>query len=230
MTLLGAEALHADPTLVCEFCGGRESLPRDAVEQHRHLRLRLLQVRRARDLAEAPIATFQAVRQGWAIALVALVPLAGWQWWQLFAATAAPPQVVGFAVLSGAAMVGVMCGYIGMHRAFARWVKPLLRARPPVKHGLAARCRSCGGTLPAVRAPSVTCTYCGAANLLDPALARDASALLDAERAEHERRVRGDAADHSAPYAAPSRAFVRWGLIGAAIAATAGTIVVCFGS
>jgi len=224
MTPSEAAPLHADPRLRCSFCGREEPMPHDAAERHRHLRLRLLQVRRARELAEAPIETQRTLRAAWGFGLAALIPLAGWQWYHAFQGQA-PTQTVVFAMLSGAAMVGIATGYVGMARTFARWVAPILRARPPHAQGLAARCRSCGAPIPAIRAPSVTCAHCGATNLLDLALTRDASELLAAERAEHERRAMGGLGADPNAYRAPAVAFRRWGLIGASVALIVGALV-----
>lgn len=225
MTPLEVKTLHGSPTLSCSYCGKTEELPGDQSAQHRHLRLRLLQLRRARDLLEAPLKSFAMIRQSWAFALVIFIPLGGWQAWQATQG-GVPAQSAIFALLSASATFGVITGYVGMHRAFSALIRPLLLARPPLEQGLSARCRGCGGELPPVRAPHVECQFCGANNFLDASLARGASELLAAEREAYERRARGDAPAQSTPWAEPSRAFYRWGAAGAAGAFVVGLTVV----
>lgn len=218
--------LHGDPTLTCRFCARTESMPADAAAQARYLRMRLMQVRRAREALEAPLRTFEVVRQSWAIALVFLVAIGGWQFWQAFSAAATVPiESTVFGVAGGAAVVGVVFGYLGMHRAFRRLVRPRLQARPPVEQGLAARCRSCGGDLPSVRAAQVVCGYCGASNFLDTSLANDVSQQLAGELAEYQRRAHaGQPADGSA-FQLPAKAFYRWAGAGAGATFVLGVVL-----
>ena len=105
---------------------------------------------------------------------------------------------------------GLVAGWLAMSHAFAKHLRPLVRARAPRAVGLAARCRCCGADLPPVRAPEVTCRYCAAVNFLDPILASRTSDLLRAEAAEYDRRVRGWMQD-PAVFEAPSRAFYTYG-------------------
>jgi hypothetical protein len=64
-----------------------------------------------------------------------------------------------------------------------------------------------------VRAPEVTCGYCGASNFLDSALSAQASALLAQEAAGYQQRILPWASDPSV-YLAPSRAFYRYAALG----------------
>jgi len=212
--------LHQDPELACRYCGRREALPKDAAQLHRHVRLRLLQLTQAREATEAPLRTFKMMNHSWpqAIGLVAL--MAAYQAWSLGThwsnlGKLEPSQaVVGFVPL--AAMFGMVSGWLGMRRVFSRQLVPLLRARPPHAPGLAARCRTCGGNLPPVRAPQVSCSYCGASNLLDAALTANAAALLQQEAQEYQNRLKPWARDATL-YQAPMRAFYLYGAAGALI-------------
>ena len=130
-----------------------------------------------------------------------------------------------YAVLPLSFSVGMLSGWLGMRSVFAQKLKPLLRARPPQEPGLAARCRNCGGDLPAVRAPEVSCGYCGASNFLDEALTAQAGALLAREAEQYQQRVLPWASD-SALYLAPSRAFYRYAALGAGVSLLAALAVV----
>ena len=219
MTKPETVGLHADPTLTCRYCGRSETMPADAAAQDRFLRLRLTQVRRAREAIEAPLKTFEMVRQSWSMALVVFVLIGGWQMWQAFSvAGKVPLESTLFAILGASGVLGVLFGYAGMIRAFRRLVRPLLQARAPLEGGLSARCRSCGATLPPVRAAQAHCGFCGAANFLDAAQARDVGNLLAAEQAEYKRRAQGEQPADGSAYQQPARAFYRW--MGAGAGAT----------
>lgn len=219
--------LHTDAVLRCGYCGASESLPVDVAAQDRFLRLRLLQVRRAREGLEAPLRTFEMVRQSWAMGLFVFAIIGGWQLWQAFStAGKAPLQSTLFGVLGGSGVVGVIIGYFGMIRAFRVLVRPLLQARAPLQPGLAARCRSCGGELPTVRAAQALCGFCGANNFLDAAMAHDVSSLLTAEQSEYQRQATGGRPSNSAAYEQPAKAFYRWAAVGAAVTFVVGAALV----
>ena len=221
MALTQPPALHQNPELWCHFCGHREGLPADSAELHRHVRLRLLQLTRAREAAEAPLRTFKAMGDLWPIAILfsgALGAFQSWTFvssWQQYGRVDLAQAMMG--ALPLAVSFGMLSGWLGMKSAFARQLRPLLRARPPQQPGLAVRCRNCGGDLPSVRAPEVTCGYCGASNVLDATLTVNAAALLQAERQEYERRMLPWARD-PAVYLAPTRAFYRFGSLGGGVA------------
>lgn len=221
MALTEASSLHSNPELTCRYCGHRESLPADAAERHRHLRLRLLQLTRAREAGEAPLRSFRAMNESWPIAIAFTSAMGLWQaWgsiriWRANGITSVPQAV--FSALPLAVALGMLSGWLGMRHVFAKHLRPLMRARSPQHPGLSARCRHCGGELPALRAPEVTCGFCGAVNLLDAALTTQAAALLSKEVQEYHQRMRPWARD-PATYLAPSRAFYRYGAAGVALA------------
>jgi hypothetical protein len=221
MAVTQPAALHQNPELWCHHCGHREGLPASAAELHRHLRLRLLQLQRARESAEAPLQTFKAMNGVWPMAIAFSGLMGVYQSynflnsWQVLAKVDPAQAVFGAAPL--AVSFGMLCGWLGMRHTFAQQLKPLLRARPPQHAGLAARCRNCGGNLPLVRAPEVTCSFCNATNLLDASLTANAAALLAQEAQEYERRMRPWARDPNV-YLAPSRAFYRYAAVGAGVA------------
>ena len=218
--------LHGDPTLTCRFCGNTETMPSEAAAQERFLRLRLMQVRRSREALEAPLKSFEMVRQSWAMALVFFVVMGGWQLWKtLSVAGSAPIGSTLLGLLGASGVVGVVFGYFGMSRAFRVLVRPMLRGRPPAEPGLAARCRSCGGDLPHVRATQVQCGFCGANNFLDAALAHDVSHLLSSEQAEYQRRAHGGHPPDGSAYQQPAKSFYRWMAAGAAAAFVIGVVL-----
>lgn len=210
--------LHQDPELACPYCGRRETLPRDAAQLHRHLRLRLLQLSQAREAAEAPLRTFKLMNDSWPPAIAMVLVMAIYQAWSLSnnwrALGKLDPSQAILGLVPLAASIGMVSGWLGMRRVFSRRLRPILRARPPHAPGLAARCRNCGGNLPPVRAPQVLCSYCGAGNLLDAALTANAAALLQQEAREYQRRLQPWARD-AALYHAPVRAFYLYGAVGA---------------
>src|SRR5690606_11679436 len=138
-----AAGLHANPKLRCAYCRREEELPRDAAERHRHLRLRLMQVQRAREMHEAPLKTYQALKGSFVFGAGFAALFGAWQissWLSNLGATArlqqpglesAYLQSIVFAALGPALSVGMVAGYVGMSRAFKTAVLPLMRARPP---------------------------------------------------------------------------------------------------
>jgi len=220
MALTAAAALHQNPELFCRHCGQREALPADAAELHRHLRLRLMQLTRARETAEAPLRTYKTLNEYWLPSLGIGVVMGVVQTSNFVGAWRAYGQLEPVQLLFGALPLAVACGlvtgYLGMRRVFSQQMRPLLRARPPLSAGLAARCRNCGGDLPNVRAAEVVCNYCGASNLLDATLTANAAALLAAEAEAFAQHARPWARD-PAVYMGPARAFYRYAAIGAGV-------------
>jgi hypothetical protein len=227
--IIPATGLHGDPTLTCHYCGSTEVMPADLAAQDRFLRLRLMQVRRSREALEAPLRSFEMVRQSWALGLVFFVLMGGWQMWQAFCAVEkAPIQTTLFAVLGASCVVGVIFGYVGMSRAFRVLVRPLLQARAPEGRGLSARCRTCGGDLPDVRTAQIQCGYCGAHNFVDAALAHDIDNQLARERAAFQRRAQGEHPSDGSAYRQPAKSFYRWTVAGAVATFGVGMAIVLF--
>jgi hypothetical protein len=219
--------LHADATLTCRFCGRSETMPADAAAQDRYLRLRLMQVRRTREGMEAPLKAYDMMRQSWAFALVIFGVQGGWQLWNAFSTVGKVPiDSTVYGMLGAAGVVGAIVGNFGMMRAFRKLIRPLQQARPPATPGLAARCRSCGGDLPAVRSTHAICGFCGANNFLDNAMARDVNALLTAEQEEYKLRATGGKPADNTLYQRPARAFYVWGATGAAAVFVTGVLLV----
>jgi hypothetical protein len=230
MAVAEAQYLHQDPELCCQYCGRREKLPGDAAERHRYLRLRLLQVSQAREATEAPLRAFKAMNDAWVPALFLVGAMGIYQSWSFLQnwevlIKLAPEQAL-FGGVPLAVMFGMLCGWLGMRRAYAKKLRPLLRARPPQAPGLAARCRNCGGALPGVRAPQVICQHCNASNLLDDALTVNAAALLQQEAQAYQQQLLPWTRDADV-YQAPLRAFYLFGALGAvaALFAVAGLLL-----
>jgi hypothetical protein len=221
MIISAPQFLHQDPQLCCQYCGRREVLPNDAAERHRHLRLRLLQVSRAREAAEAPLQTFKMMNDAWVPSIVMMGGMGLYQSygflsnWRTLIALA--PQQAFFGGIPLAVAFGMLTGFLGMRHVYSQRLKPLLRARPAQAPGLALRCRNCGGDLPPVRAPQVVCQHCSASNLLDDSLTANAAALLEQEARAHHQRLAPWTRDANV-YRAPLRAFYLFGGIGAATA------------
>lgn len=221
MTIVAPQFLHQDPELCCQYCGRREVLPKDASERHRHLRLRLLQVSRAREATEAPLQTFKMMNDAWVPSLFFMGGLGLYQSYSFFSnwetLVKLAPEQAFFGGIPLAAAFGMFTGWLGMRHVYSQRLKPLLRARPPQSPGLALRCRNCGGDLPPVRAPQVTCQHCSASNLLDDSVTANAARLLEQEAQAHQQRLAPWTRDASV-YQEPIRAFYLFGGIGAAIA------------
>ncbi|HVY25987.1 MAG TPA: hypothetical protein VHB79_05520 [Polyangiaceae bacterium] len=221
MSVAEPHFLHQDPELCCQYCGRRETLPKDAAERHRHLRLRLLQVSRARESSEAPLQTLQQMTNAWVPSLLLMGAIGIYQSWNFISNWQSlikiAPEQAFFGGVPLAAACGMLSGWLGMRRVYTRRLIPLLRARPPQAPGLAVRCRNCGGDLPPVRAPQVTCQHCSATNLLDAGVTANAAALLQQEALAYQQQIKPWARDANV-YQAPLRAFYLFGAIGAVIA------------
>lgn len=212
MQIGAAAGLHAAPELACGYCGAREGLPADALARHQHLRLRLMQLKRAREGLEAPIKSYAAVKQAMLPGMVMALVLGGFQVFTQLQSNSGHATLLTLFPL--AAFVGLLVGWVAMLVTFRRLIAPLMRARPATQPGLCARCRSCGGNLPPVRAEKVTCRFCSADNLLDAKLSSDVSELLRRESEQYFARARGERPDPNA-YSRPARAFYVWGLAAA---------------
>jgi hypothetical protein len=209
MSLLPAPYLHSELTLACPYCGQKEGLPSDVSAQQRQLRLRLMQVQQAREATEAPLKVMETIRKHWLIALIPLVLISVSQLGQVATLSSAVPiQSAAMMVIFGSVGLGMVAGYVGMMRCFRRLVRPLLHARPPLQQGLQARCRTCGGELPAIREFEVNCGFCNTKNLLGQMMSADVNQMLTAERMEYQQRT--NKTWNSGVYALPMQTFYRW--------------------
>jgi hypothetical protein len=224
MQLVSGPYVNSSLGLYCGYCRQSEPLPPDAAERVRYLGWRLMQLGQARENDEAPLRTVAMLRRAWVPVLVLFFILTAFQVFRTLSTVQALQKVAPQAVQDAAwpiaiqlgMFAGYLMGYVGMARGYRRAVKPLLRARPPTAPGLAIRCRSCGGDLPNVNAPEVVCRYCGAPNQLDEELTTRAGELLQAEISAYQARA-AKVYSHDA-FQAPTKAFYRWGAVGAVAA------------
>jgi hypothetical protein len=127
------------------------------------------------------------------------------------------------ALFVAAFLVAVIVAPLLWGRArYRRLVRPLLGARPPFAPGLPARCRACGGDLPAPggRDVFVACRFCATSNLLTADLAARAG-RLDEEIALFQARAQGLQAHASGIGASMTRTFrivLAIGVVGLAVA------------
>ena len=217
--------LHGAVIARCGFCGNAETLPPDLAERIRFLRLRLLQLRNAADLAEAPARTVEQIRKTGGVyvpcvLLFGLVPLLSSstvRGAELAFDTAAKNPTLGALLtmvgdltpllIAPSILTGVAIGYVMMVRNFNRAVRPLLTARPPRSPNGRARCRTCGGELAVTPAPSVRCSYCQATNLLGRELTTQRAELLDREAKAYRERAQAFGRAVSEPFKGPAHSF-----------------------
>jgi hypothetical protein len=202
-------SLTGDVLVRCPMCAQAEALPREEAARVQALRARLVELRAARSAAEAPalaVAGLTArLRSGQVLGIAGLM-LAFWAPQNVAAigraiegargrpfasvAMAVAPDVAS-ALVVPAVVIGMACGYAWMLVFFRAAVRPTLLARAPRSAGHPARCRGCGGELPASTGASVPCGFCGATNFLGPELAASREALLAAEAAEQRALAQG---------------------------------------
>jgi hypothetical protein len=222
-------ALHGPVQLACPYCRAVETLPADPAQRVMALRTRLAQIRWAQEAADGPALAASRIMESrtWLPGLLIAVVVLGSTAYnavgsiQAAAASNAPPdvraEVLGTVVLWPAISLGVVAGaLLGWFVALRRYresVRPELMARPPAQAGQPARCRRCGGTLPAVSTAFVTCAYCAAQNLVTPEIARDRLALLEREARTYQERAAGV----TARAVAASQNFQRFYYIGGGI-------------
>jgi uncharacterized Zn-finger protein len=193
--------------LTCPYCGEQDRLPEDQQQRVAELRRRLNQARVAAVQLEGigqTLANFYEGRGALnyivlpSAAMALLVLFNAYQSYRavqaipaelrtgehLFGVFSGPLFVVGF-------LVATVVAVLAARRRYRRAVRPLLLARPPRVEGRSARCRVCGGDLPAPGTPIVTCSYCGTQNVLSEELHRERARLLAEEQAHHQRRAQG---------------------------------------
>lgn len=225
MQLVYGQAGYGSVGLFCGYCRQSEALSPDAAQRLRYLQHRLLLLKQVRENDEAPLRSVATLRRAWIPVFVVFAVLTVHSLHQNLTLIGklqeTAPEVVGELVTPLAIQMGLFggyfFGYLGMSVAYRRAVRPLLRAKPPVAAGVALRCRSCGGDLPSVKAPHVVCSYCSAHNLLDAQVTRRASELLHQEIAAYQARAHNVYSTDA--FRAPTKAFYRWGVVGALVVA-----------
>ncbi len=211
----------------CAYCGAQEVLANES--RVRVARERIAQLRAAQDAAEAPARGVDQLikRRPWLGGLLVggVMMLNGLgsvrttvasitasqgmdaeeQWRALAQVCALPAAGIGVAA-------GMMLGWYAALKRYRALVEPDSWARPPTAPDGAARCRCCGGELPARWGAFVECAFCRTPNMLDRALLARRDALLRDETLQHQQRAAGVIA--RANQFTPN--FGRYSLIGAA--------------
>jgi LSD1 subclass zinc finger protein len=207
----GNAALEASATLRCPYCGSVEQLPTD--EQ-----TRLFEVRSRLRVAAAQVAqlngtegalghifedrgAFFRIMGPFGFVLIVSVVFAVMNVVNAFAVVpASVPDAVRMQLAASALTGPMFMGGIAFsfpialfvgRFMYARSVRPLLRARPPLYPGAPMRCRACGGPLALTRGAKGTCPYCNTINILGETLAQDAMRQLEEEAAQYKARANG---------------------------------------
>jgi uncharacterized Zn finger protein (UPF0148 family) len=202
----GNAALDATLTLRCPYCGASEQLPQDA-------EARIFEVRSRLRIAAAQVAqlggteaalgsifeergAFLRLMSPFAFILFVSVFYAVVNMRNAFDA----PESVRLQLIASAMMSPMFIGGIAFsfpiallvgRFMYARSVRPLLRARPPLYPGAPMRCRACGGPMPLARDGKVTCAYCNTVNILGAVQAQDVAKRLTEEAAQYRARASG---------------------------------------
>lgn len=209
MTVAPALHLHSNPSLQCAYCGRREEMPAEAAERHRFVRLRLQQLERARQTAEAPLTQYKQIKMAMIPGAVFLIFGVGINTVNVFTHKHVGPPPGLEQLFPLALITGMLAGWAGMLLTYRSLVQPLLTARPPERAGMPATCRSCGGDLPAVKTANVTCPYCRADNVLGSAATEKVGHILEGE---FQAKMTYARAGHKDPnvYSRPTKAFYTW--------------------
>lgn len=198
-----AQIRLADPTAGnCAFCRTRFPLPAELAHAVGHAASVLHQQAAAERQVEASIAELAAHEVQWtkrlrrtttwlaglggAMALVGLLMMNVDHDWPYYVGTG----LAGAAVAAGIGLAALHVVPPAVRNVVGRWSA----IRLPGENGLG--CRVCGGPLPALVAPVLRCTYCGADNLASgEVMAKVAATAQHAQRsvlAVAARRQRGD--------------------------------------
>ncbi len=204
----GGMALHADSSIVCQYCGARDQLPADELGRVLEIKNRLAQAVQRAAQVKGFDATFASVFEnpasfvrvmGMYVALGLLVAaMSAYQLYTTFLPNAdklgqdliievilgqlmAPMMMLGFGFSLGAAL-------LTGRRHYRRRVRPLLMASRPVQPNAPFACRACGGNLPPARGADVPCPYCRTLNLVPKELHGSHAAALfhEAEAAKQQ--------------------------------------------
>ena len=204
----GGTLLHADASIVCQYCGTRDQLPADELGRVLEIKNRLAQAVQRAAQVKGFDATFAGVFEnpasfvrvmGMYVALGLLVAaMSAYQLYTTFLPNIdklgqdvivevilgqlmAPLMMLGFGFSLGAAL-------LTGRRHYRRRVRPLLMASRPVQPNAPFACRACGGNLPPARGADVQCPYCRTLNLVPQELHGSHAAALfqEAEAAKQQ--------------------------------------------
>jgi uncharacterized membrane protein len=198
--------LVAAGELSCQYCGLREGLPKEhadlVVELNRRLTLAANAAFQATGVLKALARIFE---QGSAVGSVAglffvlalgvtvVVLLGAVPLWQV-----APQELLASLVVSSLATPALLFAVpvsIMVARQVGRFryrvtVRPYLLARPPLVNGGRARCRVCGGELPASNQPILSCPYCRTESVVGQELFAASAVALEREQVQQLERSR----------------------------------------
>jgi LSD1 subclass zinc finger protein len=208
----GNAALDATLTLCCPYCGASEQLPQEAearmYEVRSRLRLAAAQVAQLGGTEAALGRVFEEKGAFWRV----MAPFAFILFVSVFYAAMNlrfafdAPESVRLQLMASALMSPMFIGGIAFsfpialmvgRFMYARSVRPLLRARPPLYPGAPMRCRACTGPLPLTRDAKVTCAYCNTTNVMGVVQAQDTVKRLEEEAAQYRARASGAVAGAS---------------------------------
>lgn len=203
------DPLEESPHIVrCSYCDAQEQLPPDHAARVDRLRQRLAGLRAAKSHLSAAALRASSVFEGgvWlkgtlkaalgpaaliiGLLVVPMICVSGQREGPIEARVPAVAAGLFWLLLLIFLVGGMAVGFTLLSRRYRKVIRPRILARPPTEEGGASRCRWCGGSLPGLRAPFVTCDWCGASNLLSETSARQRDRLLKQEIQEYERRAR----------------------------------------
>jgi DNA-directed RNA polymerase subunit RPC12/RpoP len=204
----GGMTLHADSSIVCNYCHARDMLPVDELGRVLEIKNRLAQAEQRTAQVKGFDATFAGVFEkpgsfvrvmGVYVAMGLLVAaMSAYQLYTTFLPNIdklgdgiivevilgqlmAPLMMLGFGFSLGAAL-------LTGRRHYRRHVRPLLIASRPSQPNAPFACRACGGALPPARGADVNCPYCRTLNLVPQELHGSHAAALfqEAEAAKQQ--------------------------------------------
>ncbi len=204
----GGMALHADSSIVCQYCGTRDQLPADELGRVLEIKNRLAQAEQRASQVKGFDATFASVFEkpgsfvrvmGVYVAIgVLIAAMSGYQLFTTFLPNADKlDDSLVIEVILGQLMGPMITLGIGFslgaalltgRRHYRRRVRPLLIASRPTQPNAPFACRACGGNLPQARSADVHCPYCRTLNLVPQELHGSHAAALfqEAETAKQQ--------------------------------------------
>jgi len=202
---MGPAEPSLDGSIVCSYCGFRDTLPADELSRALELKRRLAaangSVANVQGMESALSEIFEKRSAYWSAAgiyIIAAVLITANSVWQAVPIIRAAPPGFKLGITINALMGGLWVGGFAIallvsfaigRRVYRRRIRSELFARIPRQPGLPARCRACDGDLPNRVEPFIQCGYCSTKNLVTPELQANHSALLDRERAFYSQRT-----------------------------------------